>query len=791
MTNGRAARLALAAVLFLALGLFVARRLEVSTGVTHFLASPTERDLSGVARGMAESALTRTLVLSVGAPDLARSIRAAREWAPVLAAYPEVEALRSGPDPRLPAEVFALYFPRRLLFLSSRPEIDLRERLSDAGLRSAARALRAELSLPEAALVKDVAREDPLLAFPALVRRFEAARLGGLRVVDGQFVAADAPHAILFLTTRHSGFDPAHQVPFGEFLERSFAGVDARFGGELDLERSGVHRFAAVSERRAREDVARISGFSMLGVALLFLVVFRSPRFLLISLVPLLGGTLVAAALAIVLFGRVHALTLAFGSTLIGVCVDYPIHYVNHRTQMPSAPPDRLRRLWLALAMGALTTLAGFAVLAGSDFPGIREIGVFAAIGVAAAALTTRVLLPLLMPAAPRSTVLQRRWTASLDRLLGSLERRPRVLVGLPIAMLALCAVGLPRLSWQDDVYALNLPLEADWMAEDARVRAEVSRMDSGRFVVALGADEESALRLNDAVADRLSGVRERGVLEEFSSLHAFLWSQDLQRRNLAELARDPELARRALAALEAEGFRPEQFSRFAEALRDERPTPLRLEDLVGSSLDDLIATHRVELDGRTALLTYLRGVRDPRALEAALGDLDGVHYFEQRAFLAEIYGRFREETLPLLLGGVVAVLALLYLRYRRIGLCLAVAAPALLAGASTLGLLAVLGIPINLMHLLGLLLVLSIGVDYSIFLAESGARGSEAAVTLSSLVLECASTVLSFGLLAASSFPALRALGVTTGLGVLLSLVLAPTLLLLAGRGPAADPRA
>jgi predicted exporter len=784
VTRGRAAGLALAAAFLLGLGAFVALRLEVSLGVTHFLATESERELSTVARRIAESALTRTMVLAVGAPDLATSIRAAREWATALAAHPEVDVVRSRPDPRLASQVFALYFPRRLLFLSARPEIELRERLTDPGLRAAARDLRAELVLPQAALVKDLAGADPWQAFPRILRRFEASRLGGLRVIDDQFVDAGARSAILFLTTRHSAFDPGHQALLGDFLDRSFDALDQRFGGDLTLERSGAHRFAAASERRAREDIARVSGLSLLGLVFLFLVAFRSPRLLLISLVPLVGGTLVATALAIVVFGRVHALTLAFGATLIGVCVDYPIHYVNHRTQLPDASPELQRRLWSALAMGALTTLAGFAVLAGSDFPGVREIGLFAVFGVAAAALTTRLVLPLLMPAAPRSSGVQQRWTTLLLGLLAWLERHPRVLVGLPVAMLVLCGAGLPRLAWQDDVYALNLPFEADWVAEDERVRGRVSRMDSGRFVVALGGDDESLLRLNDAVDDRLSTARERGVLEEFRSLHSVLWSADLQRRNFDELARDPELGRRTLAALEAEGFRPEAFARFTEALAAGPPEPLLLEDLLDSSLSEMITPHRIELDGGSALLTYLRGVRDPRALEAALGDLEGVRYFDQREFLAGIYGRFREETFPLLLGGFGAVVGLLILRYRRVGLSLAVAAPALLAGASTLAVFALLGIPINLLHLLGLLLVLSIGVDYAIFLAESEARGTEAAVTLSSLILECASTVLSFGLLAASSFPALRALGATTGLGVILSLVLAPVLLLLAQRG-------
>ena len=79
---------------------------------------------------------------------------------------------------------------------------------------------------------------------------------------------------------------------------------------------------------------------------------------------------------------------------------------------------------------------------------------------------------------------------------------------------------------------------------------------------------------------------------------------------------------------------------------------------------------------------------------------------------------------------------------------------------------------------------MLSFGVDYGIFLLETRAHPESMAAALLSIAIACTSTCLAFGLLAASSFPALRALGTTTGLGVLSSLILAPTALLLARGG-------
>jgi len=784
---GRRGRVAgVCALLFAAMAALVWVRLEPATGLTYFLSTDSRLELAAISSRLADAALTRTMILSVEAPDAQQAVAAARAWSQVLAAHPEVESLRAGPGEDLAAAVFELYFPRRHLFLSSRPEVELPERLSDAGLRREARALQSELRTPRAGLTQRIAGSDPLRAFAALARGFERASAGSLRSVDGQFVAKDAPRAILFLTTRHSAFDASHQAPFEAFLETSFAELDRAHGGSLSLERSAVHRFAVVSERQARRDMARISVLSVAGIVGLFALLFRSPLVLAVSLTPLLGGLLAAASLGLLLFGQLHVLTLVFGATLIGVCIDYPIHAVNHQLLLPDprGPVGSMRRVRTALALGALTTAAGFAGLAWSDLPGVREIGVFSAIGTLAALLTTLVLVPVLMPASARSTGIQRALAAALARGLARLRRRRARLALLPAAAGLLCLAGLPRLSWDHEVYSLNLPLEPAWLAEDARVRDRVSRMDEGRFVVARGVDEEAALRRNDAVYQRLVDARRAGRLEDFRSLHAFLWSRELQERNWAALRAVPRLPERLAQAFEAEGFRGEAFAGFADALTGDAPQPLSLQELLDSPIAELVRPFHVPLDEGVGVLTFLRGVSDPAGLEQALEGLDGVAYYDQERWVEDLYARYRDRTLRLIELGLVGVLVILWLRYRRVGSALAAAAPALLAAATSVALLSLAGIALNLMHLLGLLLVLGFGVDYGVFLLEARSDARAVAASLLSICVACASTCLGFGLLAASRVPALQSLGLSIGVGVLLALVFAPSVLLLTEPG-------
>lgn len=760
-------------------------RMAVTTDITYFLADEGDAQLAGISRQLAQSELTRTIVLSVQGPgdDPGPALAVARALGTALEGNPEVAWLRVGPGAIDNEAVHNLYWPRRFYLLD-----DPEDRLAPAGLQAAAQALKQELGKMTGALVKRVAPADPLLLYPAQLRRLEAARAGGLSLIDGQFVA-DGKHVLVLLASHSSPFDAAAQGPLQAAIAAAFAEV-ATPG--VTLEMSAVARFALSAEGSMRADIGRISTVSLLGLLLLFAALFRSPRLIALSLAPLAAGVLAALASCLLLFGAVHGLTLAFGATLIGVCIDYSVHLFNHHLLDPSqASPERSARgiapgLWL----GALTTIAGFAGLAWTSFPGLREVAVFASVGVFAAVVATRYWLPALMPRGVRAGRLARGVAAGLQRAMAGLGRRRGALLALPLSAVLVMAIGLPQLRWVDDMKLL-MATDPTMLAEDELVRARVARMDSGRFVVALGsgpdvaAAEEAALVVNDAVHAQLTAAQAAGELGEFRSLHTFVRAAATQQRSFAAL-QQPGLPERVAAAFTAEGFTAGAFAKFFTDM-SEAPGPLRLADLQGSPLADLVRSFRVELEGAqptVAVLSLVRGVSDGEALARRLEAAPGSHYFDQGAAMATAYGRYRERTLELILFGLVGVFGLVWLRYRRIALALAAFAPAVLAAGTTMGLLALAGLTIGLMHVVALLLVLSMGVDYGVFLAESRADPAGFAATLLSVLVACLSTVLAFGLLAMSASPALQAIGLTVGLGVLLSLVLAPAALLLGGGG-------
>ncbi|HFE47666.1 MAG TPA: hypothetical protein ENJ18_19615, partial [Nannocystis exedens] len=302
-------------------------RWSVSTDITAFLAEEEDAELAAISGELADSELTRAWILTIGGEGVDESeiLQAASELRSRLGEHPEVSWVQ---ESRIDdGKVFAdLYFPRRFYFASDRPEQELPGRLSDEGLAASAQELIHQFSLPKAGLVKLFARADPLMLFSAIVRRLSAGASDDLRPVQDHLLTADG-EAVLFLATEHSPFDSAAMAPLAAAIGEAEEAVNAAHGGKLVIEESAVARHALAAETSIRSDVTRISTISTIALLAVFLLMFRRLRLVLLVMMPLGVGVLAALAATLLLFGSVHGLTLAFGATLIGVAIDYPVHF--------------------------------------------------------------------------------------------------------------------------------------------------------------------------------------------------------------------------------------------------------------------------------------------------------------------------------------------------------------------------------------------------------------------------------------------------------------------------------
>jgi predicted exporter len=140
----------------------------------------------------------------------------------------------------------------------------------------------------------------------------------------------------------------------------------------------------------------------------------------------------------------------------------------------------------------------------------------------------------------------------------------------------------------------------------------------------------------------------------------------------------------------------------------------------------------------------------------------------------AEMLDGFRREAVRQAALGVLLILVLLVAGLRSWRRAARVAAPTGAALPLTIAILVAAGERLGVFHLVALLLVLGIGLNYALFYERPPADEAERSRTRLALALCSTSTVVTFGCLAFSATPVLRAIGSTVALGAVLSLALA-----------------
>lgn len=154
-----------------------------------------------------------------------------------------------------------------------------------------------------------------------------------------------------------------------------------------------------------------------------------------------------------------------------------------------------------------------------------------------------------------------------------------------------------------------------------------------------------------------------------------------------------------------------------------------------------------------------------------AADGLQGVQWVDKVAEISLVLGRYRADMGWVVLGAYAVVFMLLLHRYR--SRTWRVLAPTALASIATLAMLGFASQNLQLFHVLALMLLLGVGVDYGIFMQEHPERSDR--TPWLAVGMSAANTILSFGLLGLSATPALQAFGLTMLLGTTLVWLLVP----------------
>ena len=721
--------------------------------------------------------IARLIMVGIEGGDAAGRARISRELAAQLRADPAFIGVQNG-EAATEARDRAYFFDNRYLLS---PGVNA-ERFSAEGLRSAIERSLEALSGNAGLMLKKLLPHDPTGETLSLLEQFTGDNHP--RQLEGAWASRDGQRALLLIQTGAEGSDTDAQAQALSRIRAVFDSIPDR-AADSRLLMSGTSVMSVASRERIQGDIHRLALFSTILVVGLLLTIYRSPRLLLLGLLPVASGVLAGVAAVSLSFGNIHGLTLAFGSTLIGESVDYSIYLFIQR-----AAGIEGRRFWRTMGLGVLCSLAGFSVLLVSGFPGLAQLGVYSIAGLVAAALTARYVLPGLMP-----QQLKLRDLAGPARQVDRAFRFARHL--RPLLLVAVVSAGA-WIAWQGDAVwnrQLNAlsPVTPAEQALDISLRNEMGAPDM-RYIAALSApDSEAALQAAEALGAVLQAQVEAGKLAGFTSPAQFLPSQRSQAARRAALPDEAALRTSLGEALRDLPIQPARLEGFVSDVQATRQHALLTrQDLAGSSAALGVDSLLVQRARDVLVLVPLRApagqeLIDVPALDAAIhaAGLKEVTVLDILEESTSLFSSYLNEAKLLVGGGMLVIFLLLLFALRSLPRALRATAPLACAVIGVTAGLLLCGITLTILHLIGLLLVVAIGRNYTLFFdagSHTGNPAQQRQVQIS-IVVANLTAVGSFGVLALSEVPVLSYLGSTVGPGTFLALVSAA---ILASKAPA-----
>ncbi len=494
---------------------------------------------------------------------------------------------------------------------------------------------------------------------------------------------------------------------------KTLTGLQAEFSGDdakIYLTGTPIHSYYASSKSMVEINIICVlSSLFIIGICYFY---FKNLKLLLPVAISLGGGILAGYLLCAILFSSIHVLTFVFSTTLIGICIDYSLHYFIERD---------LAKIFKSLTVSMLTTVSAFGILLFSGVELLKQIAVFTMTGLFTVYLMVVLFYPLL----------------KLDLNPGKINfcvnnnfKKIFLVIVLLVSVGGLCCF-----KFNDDIRNLYVPSKKLMYAEKLFAQTTGGSVKTS-FAVVSGNNMQEILEKEETITRHLES-------QDYQALSKFVPSIKKQKRNF-ELRKE---------------LYKNELNKFGEFL-----TPAEKQKLLSAKpqkdfleYTDLPVTAEF-LPAKNTSIMVLYDIKDPSIITK-----NGGQFVDVTKSVTDRIKHCRISCVKMLLPIFLILYVLLSCIYKP-KTALKIITPSVMAAIFSVCLVSLTGQEINLFHILAVFLIIGFGLDYSVFRA-SGIKSSSDAVLLS-----CLTSIFSFLLLAFTSFKLISSLGFILSAGLAVS---------------------
>ncbi len=615
--------------------------------------------------------------------------------------------------------------------------------------------------------------KDPLSIVPRFLKKLESFQLDDNFVLYRSHIfTKDKKHVLMFLDPAFSAKNTKENKLLIAKIDKA---VETLVPNDVHVEYYGGTAVAVANAKRVQSDIYITISIAVILLLLLFVFVFKNIKVLAFLFIPVVLGVGVALMILSWVYPAISVIALGVGAILMGISVDFSLHYFSH-VRCGHSAKEILQHISEPVLMSSLTTASAFMCLNVVNSSALNQLGMFAGISVVVVSLLVLILLPLLFTKQVNVKTQDKNNTL-VDKVAAINFHEKRWWILVTVVLSVFFVFTSKNLRFDADIANLNyLP---DHLAKaEKNLKSISSQAASAVYVVVSDTTLNSALLKLEQNASILESLNDSGIVKSLSTVCPILLSNEKQQAKIDrwnqfwESKGKEEFITTIGEAGAKNHIKAKAFSQFYASLQKEYQV-MNADDY--ADLQQMFLKNLVDVKENKVSLVSICKVPQENKKEFFKGveNHKELVVLDKQFFTNKFFELLRDDFTKLINYSMIVVFLIILIFWGRFELAAITFIPIVLSWYWTIGLMGLFDVHFNIFNIIICTFIFGLGIDYAIFITQGLINnykyGGQSIIPYKvSILLSVTTTLIGVGVLIFAQHPALKSIAVVTILGIL-----------------------
>ncbi len=624
--------------------------------------------------------------------------------------------------------------------------------------------------------------KDPLSLVPRFLKKLESFQLDkNFTLYKSHIFTKDKKHILAFVDPKYSSKNTKQNRLLIEKVDTYLLNSIPE---DVHVEYYGGTAVAVANANRVQKDIITTISIAVILLLLLFVFIFKNIKVLAVLFFPVVLGVGISIVLLSFMYATISAIALGVGAILIGISIDFSLHYFSH-VRYGHSPKDIIKDISDPVIMSSLTTASAFLCLNVVNSEALNQLGLFAGMSVMASSILVLIILPLIFKR--KVNVQPKQYNTVIDRFAGyEFHKNKYWIIGV-ILLTVVFSIAGKSITFDADIANLNY-LPKDLAQAEKNLKSISSEAASAIYVVTDGATFNEALNKLEGHTQLFQDLENEGIIASLSTVNSLLVSEDLQKAKIEKWNQfwTEKGVESTIKVIDEAGannhFKSGAFKSFFKVIQKSYSTISQADiDLIRKLfLSNLINEH----DSRVSLVSICKVDQSKKEdfFKALSGNKD-LLVLDKQFFTNQFFEILKDDFNKLINYSMIVVFLIVLIFWGRFELAVITFIPIVLSWQWTIGLMGFFNVEFNIFNIIICTFIFGLGIDYSIFVMQGMMNnykygGKSILPYKVSIILSVTTTLIGVGVLIFAKHPALKSIALVTIFGIFSVIIITFTIL-------------